>query len=61
MWILQLVSPSDTEVLKCNEGKCTWDNSNEAIHENNGNLNISNYKTKSRKHITARLGKPYWQ
>lgn len=32
---------SRSEVLKYNEGKCAWDNSNEAMHENNGNLNIS--------------------
>lgn len=43
------VSHSDAEVLHWNEAECTWDSFNEAMHENNGNLTISSYKTKSRK------------
>lgn len=49
MWILQLVLDSDAEVLKYNEGKCAWDNSNEVMHKNNGDLSISCYKTKIKK------------
>lgn len=49
MWILYLVLHSDAEVLKYSEGKHACNSFNEAMHENNGNLNIFHYKTKIKK------------